>query len=89
MHQTYILYSESTDLYYTGHTSAGVETRIARHNDGWSRSTKAGIPWKLKYSKSFETKSEALKWERFIKKQKSRIFIEKLINSEENESRSD
>jgi len=34
MFQTYIIYSESLDQYYTGHTSVGVEKRLARHNDG-------------------------------------------------------
>ena len=84
-HQTYIIYSETKDRYYIGSTSVGIDLRLERHNQGWTKSTKSGIPWILKYIKSFETKIEALKWERFIKKQKNRVFIEKLINSEENE----
>jgi len=85
MFQTYIIYSESKDQYYTGHTSVGAEKRLARHNDGWTQSTKSGIPWTLKYVKSFRDKSEAIKWENFIKAQKSRSFIERQIASEENE----
>ena len=85
MFQTYILYSQSDDQYYTGYTSVGVKKRLARHNDGSSSSTKSGIPWRIKYVKSFESKSEAIKWENFIKQQKSRTFIAKLIKSEDNE----
>ncbi|PAU94398.1 excinuclease ABC subunit C [Aliifodinibius salipaludis] len=85
MFYTYIIYSESTDSYYTGYTSVGVESRVAKHNKGGNRSTKSGIPWQVVYCKSLRSKTEAIKWENFIKDQKSRQFIEKLINSEENE----
>ncbi|MFA5668181.1 MAG: GIY-YIG nuclease family protein [Balneolaceae bacterium] len=84
-HSTYILYSLSMNRYYVGSTSIGVELRLSRHNTGWSPFTKRGMPWELRYVKSFDTKQEALKWEQFIKKQKSRAFIERLINSEDNE----
>src|SRR5699024_5674871 len=66
MFYTYILYSESIDQYYTGYTSVGVDRRLTRHNSGSSPSTKPGIPWKVTYVKSFETKTEAIKWENFI-----------------------
>ncbi|HKK43917.1 MAG TPA: GIY-YIG nuclease family protein [Balneolaceae bacterium] len=85
MHCTYILYSESTDQYYTGYTSLGVEQRLRRHNNGAVPSTRPGVPWKIKYCRQLETKTEAVKWENFIKRQKSRVFIEKLIDGKENE----
>jgi len=85
MFKTYIIYSSSKDRYYTGSTSVGVELRLTRHNEGWTRSTKSGIPWKVKYVKSFDSNIEALNFERFIKKQKNKGFIEKLIISQENE----
>ena len=78
MYYTYILYSETTDKYYIGHTH-DLELRLERHNDGGSRSTKAGIPWKLIYFEKHESKSEAMKREYFIKHKKSRKFIEKLV----------
>ncbi len=84
-HLTYIIYSETKNRYYIGSTSVGIDLRLERHNQGGTRSTKSGLPWILKYAKNFDSKTEALKWERFIKKQKSRVFIEKLINSQENE----
>ncbi|WP_428235107.1 GIY-YIG nuclease family protein [Gracilimonas sp.] len=85
MHQTYIIYSENRDRYYIGSTSVGVAKRVERHNAGWSRSTKSGIPWVIKYVETFATKSEALAKERHIKKQKSRSYIEALIDSDSNE----
>ena len=81
MYQTYIIYSSTKDRYYIGSTGTGVETRVERHNDGWTRSTKSGVPWKLKYVRSFETKTEALRWEKHIKGQKSRDYIDELIRT--------
>ena len=78
MFYTYILYSEKLDSYYTGSTSK-IEDRILRHNSGRSIYTKRGIPWKLVYSKTYNSKSEAFKAEMYIKSQKSRLYIEQLI----------
>lgn len=82
MCHVYILYSESKDRYYVGYTCQKVEVRLSQHNDGWSRSTKSGIPWKVVYTETCESKSEAIKRENVIKRQKSRAFIERLIDSE-------
>jgi len=79
MFYTYILYSESKDRYYTGHTG-NLELRIERHNSGCSRSTKSGIPWKIMYYELFDTKAEAMHREYEIKKQKSKKYIEELIS---------
>ena len=46
---------------------------------GWSKSTKYGSPWIIKYVEQFKTKSAALKREREIKNKKSRKYIEWLI----------
>ena len=78
MFKTYILYTDSKDRYYVGHTS-NIDDRLIRHNQGRSKSTKYGIPWRVLYTKDFETKSEAYTYEMYIKNQKSRIFIERLI----------
>jgi len=85
MYHTYILYSKSIDRYYTGHTSVGVRQRLERHNNEDVSSTKHGTPWEIKYCKAFETKTEAMKWENFIKRQKSRSFKERLIDGEDND----
>ena len=38
-----------------------------------------------RFFKSFDTKTDAIKFENLIKRQKSREFIERLIHSDENE----
>ena len=74
----YIIYSHKIDRYYTGYTD-DLEWRIERHNCGWGKYTKRGIPWELKYDEKYQTKSEAIKREREIKRKKSRKYIEELI----------
>ena len=81
-HYVYILYSLSTNHYYIGSTS-NLQDRIQRHNAGATLSTKKGQPWKIVYTETFASKTEALKREIYLKKMKSRIFIEDLIRSKE------
>ncbi len=80
MYYIYILYSHTKDRYYVGYTH-DLELRLNRHNDGWSRSTKNGIPWEIVYYEKYDTKSKAMKRENFIKRQKSRKYIEELIKN--------
>ena len=75
---TYILYSNSIDHYYIGHTN-NLDWRLERHNNGWGRYTKRGILWKIVYHESFHLKSEAIKRELEIKNKKSRKYVESLI----------
>ena len=80
MFYTYIIYSKSANRYYVGYTH-DLKLRIERHNSGWSRSTKSGIPWKLVYHEKFDTKSDAIKRENEIKRKKSRKYIKELIDN--------
>ena len=75
---TYIIQSETDQSYYIG-SCEDIPLRLQRHNEGWSRYTKRKIPWKLVYSESFNTKSEAIKRELEIKRMKSREYILRLI----------
>jgi putative endonuclease len=63
----YIIYSSKADKYYTGYTG-NIETRLAKHNSGATRSTWMGKPWELVYSEKFENKTDAIKREITIKK---------------------
>lgn len=67
-HYVYILECADKTL-YTGYTT-DLEKRVETHNSGKAAAkyTKARRPVKLKYSESFDTKSEALKREWAIKK---------------------
>ncbi|MEL6193163.1 MAG: GIY-YIG nuclease family protein [Bacteroidota bacterium] len=80
----YILYSEKSDKYYVGQTY-DVQKRLHDHNSGERPNQKSKYtfkhrPWVLKAS--FEVRggrSNAMKVEQYIKRQKSRAFIEKLL----------
>ena len=80
MWKVYIIYSEKIDRYYTGVTDDLI-WRLERHNQGWGRYTKRGIPWTLVYCEEYNSKSDALKREREIKNRKSRTFIESIIKN--------
>jgi len=80
MFYIYILYSANSNIYYTGHSDDPWE-RIVHHNtDDKTTYSSKHRPWQ--FAAVFEagqTRAEALAIERFIKKQKSRILIEQLI----------
>jgi putative endonuclease len=62
----YILHSQQLQRYYVGSTDS-IEKRLKQHNSGKSASTRAGVPWKLVYTETFITRSEAVLRERKIK----------------------
>jgi putative endonuclease len=78
MFYCYIIYSEKLDKFYIGCTE-NIENRLAQHNAGLSDFTSKGMPWKLMYSETFNSRVEAANRERAIKKKKSRKYIEYLI----------
>ncbi|HSW54010.1 MAG TPA: GIY-YIG nuclease family protein [Ignavibacteriaceae bacterium] len=77
---TYILYSLKINRYYVGSTD-DLDWRLERHNLGWGRYSKKGIPWKLIYYETFQTKTQAIRREKEIKSKKSRLYIEKLVKA--------
>ncbi len=64
---TYILFSKSKNKFYVGHTN-NISRRLTEHNSGQTKSTKAGSPWELIFTKEFELKSDAYQLEMKIKK---------------------
>lgn len=80
MYFVYILESGLDGSYYVGSTHDIVQ-RLQRHNQGRAAVTKPKRPWRLVWQKSFSDKHEAIRFEYAIKKQKSRLFIKKLIES--------
>ena len=79
MYYLYIIQNKEAN-YYTG-TTNNLKRRLKEHNKGKSIATKNRGPWKLVYSEKFKTRSAAMKREYYIKSQKSRAFISKLIKS--------
>ena len=79
MFYTYILYSASHDRFYIGHCE-DVAVRLHRHNSRGVPSTKPYVPWLLAYYEEYPSKAEASNREGKIKKNKSRKYIEYLVN---------
>jgi putative endonuclease len=75
----YILKSIKNGRYYVG-TTKDLLARLERHNQGRSKYTKNARPWELVFSEENPNRSEAMKREYLIKKQKSKDFIEALIS---------
>jgi putative endonuclease len=73
----YILQSLQDGSFYVG-SCRNILLRLQRHNEGWSRSTKAKCPWKIVYAESFDNKRAALRREREIKRMKSHTYIRRL-----------
>jgi putative endonuclease len=79
----YIIFSDKLNRFYIG-TTDDVERRLVEHNSGlYANSfTVKGIPWRLSLSYCCESSELAYKLERFIKRMKSKKFIERLIEDE-------
>lgn len=58
-YKVYILYSQKLDSFYKGQTS-NLDDRLHRHNNGFEKYSKAGIPWKLIWFTDKTTRREAL-----------------------------
>ena len=76
----YILQSESTGRYYIGQTEH-LEERVRYHQSNYSKAIKNRGPWKLLHFEEFPTRGNAMKRENYIKRQKDRLFIERLVSA--------
>lgn len=72
----YILKSDYDGSYYYGSTR-NIEERLKDHNKGKSTYTKGRRPWKIHYTEEFQTKSEAMKMEKFFKSIDGYNFLKK------------
>ena len=83
MFYIYLIYSKVSDIYYVG-SSSNPFKRLERHNTTSSNTfTSKYRPWVLvSIFEAGKTRSESEAIERFIKKQKSRSLLVKLIDPE-------
>jgi putative endonuclease len=77
MFYTYILENPQGKM-YIGQT-ANVEARVVRHNRGAQKSTSNKGPWKLIFFKEFQTRSEAVKYESYLKNLKNPTYVKEHI----------
>jgi len=66
MYYVYILRSLTSGRFYTGFT-ADLKDRLKRHNENRERATRKRGPWELVYYEEYDTRSEAIKREYFLK----------------------
>ena len=83
MYFVYILHSPCANMYYVGHTN-DPSRRTDQHLKNHSKTfTGKYSDWELKaLFEAGHSRSVAMKVENFIKKQKSRTLIEKLVDPE-------
>jgi putative endonuclease len=74
----YILQSVEDKSFYIGFTS-NMKQRLEYHNSGKSRYTSRKMPWTIVYEELYDTRSEAMKRKRFLKKQRNKEFYQLLI----------
>ena len=82
MYITYILYSPKVDKFYTGQTK-DLYRRLEEHNRGKTSFLASGIPWILMFSKEIESRTEALKLEKQIKKRGAARFLNDNISGQD------
>jgi putative endonuclease len=80
MHYIYILNSIYSDITYVGYSENPWE-RLIQHNTKEEGTFSSKYrPWELKATFETLSKADAISIERFIKKQKSKKLIEKLVD---------
>ncbi len=77
----YILQSNKNGRYYIGSTN-NPDRRLEEHNGKLVTTTQYLVPLKMVFCKEYQELSEARNIERKLKRQKSRILIEKIIKDQ-------
>ncbi|CAN5542478.1 hypothetical protein BH10BAC1_BH10BAC1_10600 [soil metagenome] len=80
MYYIYILNSLQSNITYIGYSENPWERLIQHNTKEEGTFSSKHKPWELKALFQIATKSEVIILERFIKKQKSKTLIEKLID---------
>jgi putative endonuclease len=80
MFTVYILFSETSQKYYTGQTQ-DFENRIVEHNSGETKSIKSGIAWLVVWKDEVATRSDAVQLEKKIKMYGAKRFLKRIGSS--------
>ena len=79
MYSVYVLRSLRTDKRYVGMTSQSLSERLADHRSGSTAWTRAQNPFEVVRCEEFESKTLALKREKFLKSGNGRRVLDNLI----------
>lgn len=74
-YSTYVLRSLKDQIRYIGSGESAAE-RLRRHNIGDYKFTKGHRPWKLIYKELYNTRSQSLKREKFLKSGQGRKWLD-------------
>ena len=74
MYYTYVLISRKNNDFYIGSTE-NLEERISLHNMGKVKSTRPYRPWELLEYETFDSRSEAVRRERFLKNHQQKEIL--------------
>ena len=78
MYSVYVLWSPGSGRSYVGSTG-DVEMRLHRHNARHSKATKHGVPWRLVYTESFDTRAGAVARELYFKTGRGREELKAIL----------
>lgn len=78
MHIVYIIESEVYGSWYYGYTTDPSQ-RLEAHNAGLNKSTRNRGPWKFIFQRHFDTKTEALEFEIYLKKSRNKEYIKRVF----------
>jgi len=76
MFYTYILRNAITNRYYIGYTP-DLKNRLKSHSSGKVKSTKSNLNYHLEWYCAFQTKSQALSFEKYLKTGSGIAFMKK------------
>jgi len=79
MYFVYIIKSKFDDSLYYGFTGQDVFDRLEDHNKGDCDYTAKHRPWKLIWFAGFETKQQAMDFERYLKSGSGKAFARKRL----------
>jgi putative endonuclease len=75
----YVLLSEKDNATYVG-MALDVTKRLAEHNNGKNRYTKAHMPWKIIYTEKHTSWAEARVREKYLKSTAGKNWLKKFIS---------
>jgi putative endonuclease len=84
MYHVYVIQSKR-GLIYKGQTD-DLDERLKEHNQGRGGWTSQDTNWELIYSKDFETRTEGIKYERWLKTGAGRDFLNQYVQQRRDSS---
>ena len=79
MYFVYTLKSLRNNKRYTGYTGKELFERLKEHNNGCNKWTRENGPFQLVYFEEYQSKTEAIKREKFLKSGQGRKLLDNII----------